>query len=89
VAALTDHFGEQRVFPAPQVNASEDAGVFGEAAGVPSVYWFWGGTDLAGRDLDEVPSNHSPEFAPEIEPTLTTGVEALVIAARTWLGHTA
>ena len=29
--------------------------------------------------------NHSPEFAPDVEPTLSTGVEALVVAARTWL----
>ncbi len=85
IAALTDHFGEHRILPIPQVNASEDAGVLGASAGAPSVYWFWGGTDLAGRDLDQVPANHSPEFAPEIEPTLGTGVEALVVAARTWL----
>ena len=32
-----------------------------------------------------VAMNHSPEFAPDIEPTLTTGVEALVVAAREWL----
>ncbi|WP_067677691.1 amidohydrolase [Nocardia miyunensis] len=89
VAALTEHFGEQRILPIPQVNASEDAGVLGESAGVPSVYWFWGGINYAGRDLDQVPANHSPEFAPEIEPTLTTGVEALVVAARRWLEHTA
>jgi hypothetical protein len=33
----------------------------------------------------ELPSNHSPLFAPVIEPTLTTGVGALVAAAHTWL----
>ncbi|MFF3571005.1 amidohydrolase [Nocardia jiangxiensis] len=95
IAAFAEHFGEQRILPIPQVNASEDAGVFGTSAGVPSVYWFWGGVDFAGLDLsevvegrgvDQVPANHSPEFAPEIEPTLTTGVEAMVVAARTWLG---
>ena len=98
IAAFAEHFGEQRILPIPQVNASEDAGVFGTSAGVPSVYWFWGGIDFAGLDLsevvegrgvDQVPANHSPEFAPEIEPTLSTGVEALVVAARTWLGGTA
>ncbi|WP_040830481.1 amidohydrolase [Nocardia jiangxiensis] len=95
IAAFAEHFGEQRILPIPQVNASEDAGVFGTSAGVPSVYWFWGGVDFAGLDLSEVvegrgvdqaPANHSPEFAPEIEPTLGTGVEAMVVAARTWLG---
>ncbi|MQY21718.1 amidohydrolase [Nocardia macrotermitis] len=97
VAAFTEHFGVQRLLPMPQVNASEDAGVFGASAGVPSVYWFWGGIDFANLDLsevvegggiDKVPANHSPEFAPEIEPTLSTGVEAMVVAARTWLGRT-
>jgi hippurate hydrolase len=32
-----------------------------------------------------LPSNHSPEFAPVIEPTLSVGVAALVAAAREWL----
>lgn len=32
-----------------------------------------------------VPSNHSPHYAPVIEPTLTNGVVALVTAVRTWL----
>ena len=35
----------------------------------------------------EQPSNHSPFYAPVIEPTLTVGVSALVEAARTWLSH--
>jgi hypothetical protein len=38
----------------------------------------------AGR-LNELPVNHSPLFAPVIHPTLETGVEALVVAARDWL----
>jgi amidohydrolase len=79
--AFVRHFGEQRIRRMPRQAASEDVGVFGEAAGVPSVFWFWGGFEPA----DQVPSNHSPEFAPVIEPTLSTGVEALVVAARTWL----
>lgn len=76
----------------PQVNASEDVGVFGEVLGVPTVFWFWGGLDtetvlgaLQEDRLDELPSNHSPHFAPVVEPTLSTGVEALVVAALTWL----
>ena len=35
--------------------------------------------------LNEIPSNHNPRFAPVIHPTLRTGVEALVVAARAWL----
>ncbi|MFZ3554693.1 amidohydrolase [Streptomyces sp. BH055] len=93
LAAFTGHFGEQRIIPLPPVNASEDVGVFGDAIGVPTVFWFWGGLDtdtvlaaLGAGKLDDLPANHSPHFAPEIEPTLSTGVEALTVAALTWLG---
>ncbi|MER5439919.1 amidohydrolase [Streptomyces sp. NPDC002790] len=93
LAAFVGHFGEQRVFPLPPVSASEDVGVFGEAIGVPTVFWFWGGLDtgtalaaLQAGKLDDLPANHSPHFAPVVEPTLSTGVEALTVAALTWLG---
>ncbi|KOV60634.1 amidohydrolase [Streptomyces sp. MMG1121] len=96
VAAFAAHFGQQRLLPMPLVAASEDVGVFGEAAGVPTVFWFWGGLDaetamaaLSSGNTDSLPSNHSPHFAPVIEPTLSTGVQTLVVAARTWLAGTA
>ena len=77
----------------PPAMASEDFGVFGRAAGVPSCFWFVGGTDpglfadaeAAGRIDEDVPSNHSPRFAPVLEPTLDAGVRALVAAARAYL----
>jgi hippurate hydrolase len=54
------------------------------------VFWFWGGTDpkIFADDVSKgvmPPSNHSSKFAPVIEPTLTTGVEALTVAALSWL----
>jgi metal-dependent amidase/aminoacylase/carboxypeptidase family protein len=77
----------------PPVNGSEDVGVFGTAIDVPTVFWFWGGLEpdvvfkaLAENAIDQLPANHAPNFAPLIEPTLSTGVEALVIAALAWLG---
>ncbi|HET9171197.1 MAG TPA: amidohydrolase [Actinospica sp.] len=92
LAALTGHFGAERILPMPPVTASEDVGVFGAAIGVPTVFWFWGGiepdlvfTALAENTIDKLPANHSPHFAPLIEPTLSTGVEALVTAALAWL----
>jgi hippurate hydrolase len=92
MAAFRGFFGDQRLLPMPLVTASEDVGNFGEAAGVPTVFWFWGGLDtktvlaaMAEGDLDSLPGNHSPLFAPVIEPTLTTGIQALTLAARTWL----
>jgi hippurate hydrolase len=40
----------------------------------------------AGRMEQDVPSNHSPYFAPVLHPTIERGVDALVIGARTFLG---
>jgi amidohydrolase len=86
VAAFAGHFGQERLIPGAVVNASEDVGYFGTAAGVPTVFWFFGGIDFSAWEPGRaVAMNHSPEFAPDIEPTLTTGVDALVVAARAWL----
>ncbi|HEX3590703.1 MAG TPA: amidohydrolase [Pseudonocardiaceae bacterium] len=84
---------EQVLDPGP-VTGSEDFGLFGTAAGAPSCYWLFGGVDPAAfqaadeagtRDRD-IPSNHSPFFAPLAEPTVDTGVTAMVGAALGWLG---
>jgi len=83
------------VDPGP-VTGSEDVGVLATAAGVPLVYWLLGGADpraFAGAEsMDEIrarvadlPANHSPLFAPVIDPTLDLGTAALAAAARVWL----
>lgn len=60
---------------------------------MPSVFWFVGGTDPevyakaeAAGEVNTLPVNHSPYFAPVIHPTLQAGVEAMVVAALDWLG---
>ena len=74
----------------------EDVGELAKAAGAPCVYWILGGADpatFAGAATPDamlkvmagIPSNHSPGYAPVIEPTLTVGVGALVAAAKEWL----
>jgi amidohydrolase len=90
-AAFERDFGTARLIPLPPLAASEDVGLFGDAIGVPTVFWFWGGVDpevfnAAISKGQMPPTNHSPQFAPEIEPTLTTGVQAMTTAALTWLG---
>jgi amidohydrolase len=89
-AALRDHFGDERVRElAMPYSASEDFGSFGTAWGVPSVFWYVGGTDRdlyarareAGRIAKDIPTNHNPRFAPVIQPTLETGIEAMTTAA--------
>jgi hypothetical protein len=40
---------------------------------------------LAAKKLNEIPSTHSPKFAPVLDPTLRTGLEAMLCAAGAWL----
>ena len=91
-AAFRAYFPADRVRHTGPAPASEDFGCFGGEWHVPSVFWFVGGTDPAsyaeakeaGR-LNELPVNHSPQFAPVIHPTLRTGIEALVVGSLAWL----
>ena len=90
--AFRQYFSPERVHETGPASASEDFGSFGSEWGVPSVFWFVGGTDpdvyakaKAANRVNELPTNHNPRFLPVIHPTLETGVEALVVAARTWL----
>ena len=57
------------------------------AIGMP-VAFAMGVSGAAGmvRAMEGVPSNHSPLYAPVIDPTLGNGVAALVAAAKEWLG---
>jgi amidohydrolase len=90
--AFKRQFGDKRVQEIEPATASEDFGLFGAAWNVPVVFWVIGGIDQevwdkaekAGK-LDEIPANHSPEFAPVIDPTLRTGIEAMLAAAGGWL----
>jgi hippurate hydrolase len=67
---------------------------FARDAGVPLVFWFWGGIAPArfaaavahGTVDSEIATNHSPYFAVEIHPTIEVGVKALTVAAREFLG---
>lgn len=76
------------------VSGSEDVGLLATAAEAPLVFWIIGGSDpatvmaaqAAGRFEQDIPSNHSPFFAPILHPTIERGVEALVLGARTFLG---
>jgi amidohydrolase len=94
--ALEALVGTGRIVDPGRVTASEDVGRLASAADVPCVFWLLGGSDpaqfagassaeqIAAR-MAELPSNHSPLYAPVIDPTLSTGVSALVAAAQVWL----
>lgn len=92
VEAFRKHFPAGSVRETGPAPASEDFGSFGAEWHAPSVFWFVGGTDpdtyakaKAANRLNEIPTNHNPRFLPVIHPTLETGVETLVVAARAWL----
>ena len=93
-AAFASFFGE-RARPLPMQTASEDFSDIPSALGVPYCYWGIGGTDpatyqeaeLAGRVAQDIPVNHSAHFAPVIQPTLDTGIQAMVVAALAWLAR--
>lgn len=90
-AAFASQFGD-KAYESKPASASEDFSVFGRTWNVPYVFWFVGGTDpdvyakaKAAKQLNKIPSNHSPKFAPVIHPTLMTGLHAMLTAASAWL----
>jgi len=91
--AFDSAFGDGTVVDPGMFTGSEDVSWFAREAGVPLVFWFWGGVDTqtyadakAGGTIDrDIPTNHSPYFAPVLQPTLGRGVDALVVAAREFL----
>ena len=92
-SAFQSHFGSEAVFDLGRVTASEDFSRVPAAWGTPYTYWGVGCIDpekyeqalKAGRVEQDIPVNHSEFFAPVIEPTLSTGTQALVVAALTYL----
>lgn len=96
-AAFDRAFGAGTVIDPGMFTGSEDVSWFAREAGVPLVFWFWGGVDpqtyaaAAGRGTlnEDIPTNHSPFFAPVLHPTIERGVDTLVVAAREFLGDPA
>ncbi|MCV7335317.1 amidohydrolase [Mycobacterium senegalense] len=91
-SGFSEFFGSRAATMGPQA-ASEDFSDIPNALGVPYTYWGFGGIDEkvyrtavdAGRVGADIPVNHSPSFAPAIQPTLDTGTQALVVAGLSWL----
>lgn len=87
VAALEAELGQQRVTPMPALMGSEDFGALAAALHVPAVFWTFGAHDSTVIDGEgPVPMNHSPYFAPVLEPTLSTGVRAATAAILSRMG---
>lgn len=88
-APLEAALGKNNVITEPPITPSEDFSVFVEQ-GVPGFYFSLGGADpekfasakAAGTSL---PSNHSPLFAPDVDPALHAGIMAEVAVLRNLL----
>ncbi len=83
---LVQALGPGRVRKEPPIMASEDYSYFVEA-GVPSFYFWLGVADpekfkAAKASGVQLPSNHSPFFAPDMEPSLKTAIESEVVVLR-------
>jgi len=88
-APLEAALGKDNVITAEPITASEDYSVFIEQ-GIPSLYFSLGGADPkkyaeAKAEGTNLPSNHSPFFAPDVDPALRTGIAAEVAVLRNLL----
>ncbi len=87
VAAIGAQIGAENVVEVDPVMAGEDFSQYGRTdPAVPAVIFWLGAVNTeryesAAAAGESLPSLHSPLFAPDPEPTITTGVEAMTAAA--------
>ncbi len=88
-APLEAVLGKQNVIATEPITPSEDYAFFVEQ-GVPSLYMSLGGADPqkyaeSKKSGNLLPSNHSPYFAPDVDPALRSGIKAEVAVLRNLL----
>ncbi|WP_288026385.1 amidohydrolase [Arthrobacter sp.] len=91
--AFTAHFAPGLVYHTAPATASEDFSRIPDAFGVPYVYWTVGSvpSDVYRKAVEngtvaqDIPANHSPFFAPAIDPTLAVATQAQAVAALAYL----
>jgi amidohydrolase len=88
-APLEAALGKDKVMTAEPITPSEDFSYFVEQ-GVPGFYFSLGGADpekfaQAKATGTTLPSNHSPLFAPDVDPALHAGIAAEVAVLRNLL----
>ncbi len=88
-APLEAALGKKNVVTAEPIPPSEDFSYFVEQ-GVPGFYFSLGGSDpekfaQSKASGTQLPSNHSPFFAPDLDPALRTGIVAEVAVLRNLL----
>src|SRR5271165_939363 len=88
-APLEAALGKQNVVTTEPITPSEDYAFFIEQ-GIPSLYMSLGGADPQKYAESKnsgvtLPSNHSPFFAPDVDPALHSGIKAEVAVLRNLL----
>jgi amidohydrolase len=83
---LENALGSENVQQVQPISASEDFSVY-VAQGIPGFFLMLGGANAekfaaAQASGNRLPSNHSPLFAPDLEPSLQTGISAEVAMLR-------
>jgi amidohydrolase len=83
--ALRKALGSENVVPADPTMGSEDFGLFGTAAGVPSVMLRVGAVEpsefaKAKKAGTQIPGPHNAGFAPDRERTIRTGTSAFTVS---------
>lgn len=88
--AFRGYFGDN-IIDADPFGASEDVSILATACGAPLVHYVYGCVDSEEWEqakrlgkIEELPHNHSAFFAPVIQPTMRTGVDAFSLAAMTF-----
>ncbi len=90
--SFREYFGDDFDANIPTTTISEDFSVLATSQGRPCAFWHWGGVEEGLWDqkvkegrIEDIPANHTARFAPVIQPTLKTGVDALCVAALAFL----
>ena len=92
VKVLRTKFDDERLIPGEPVMGGEDFAQYGRVEPkIPSLFLWIGGVeaDKYARAMEAgevLPSLHSPFFAPDPQPTITTGVEVMTTSALELLG---
>jgi hypothetical protein len=88
VKSFGEYFGGGFDAAIPTTTISEDFSILATSQGRPCAFWHWGGIEeglwdqrLEEGRIEEIPANHTARFAPVIQPTLQTGINALCVAA--------
>jgi metal-dependent amidase/aminoacylase/carboxypeptidase family protein len=86
--SFSEYFADEFDANIPTTTISEDFSVLATSQGRPCAFWHWGGIQeglwdqrLKEGRIDEIPGNYTARFAPVIQPTLRTGIDALCVAA--------